>query len=256
MKNIRISVAVASYNGEKYIKEQLDSILKNLSKEDEVVVSDDGSTDRTKEILKEYEAGETLKDTSMPCGKKGEIPVKVIDGPGKGIKANINEALLHCRGKYIFLADQDDVWQENKVETVMHYLGKEGCRVVCHDAQVMNQDLSETIMPSFFAYRGSKPGFLNNLLKNRYMGCCMAFERNLLPYVLPIPEEIEMHDQWIGMISDMLGKNSLFIPEKLLLYRRHDSNVSDFSHGTVFQMICRRLVLLRAICRRRKLWKT
>lgn len=242
MNKIRISVAVASYNGEKYIKEQMDSILKNLSKEDEVVVSDDGSTDRTKEILKEYEAG--------------EIPVKVIDGPGKGIKANINEALLHCLGRYIFLADQDDVWQERKVETVMKYLGKEGCRAVCHDALVMNRDLSEIIMPSFFAYRGSKPGFLNNLLKNRYMGCCMAFERNLLPYVLPIPEEIEMHDQWIGMISDMLGKNNVFIPEKLLLYRRHDNNVSDFSHGTVFQMICRRLVLLRAICRRRKLWKT
>lgn len=241
MNKIRISVAVASYNGEKYIKEQMDSILRNLSKEDEIVVSDDGSTDRTKEILKEYEAG--------------EIPVKIIDGPGKGIKANINEALLHCRGRYIFLADQDDVWQEHKVETVMKYLGKEGCRVVCHDAQVMNQDLSEIIMPSFFAYRGSKPGFLNNLLKNRYMGCCMAFERNLLSYVLPIPEEIEMHDQWIGMISDLLGKNSVFIPEKLLLYRRHGNNVSDFSHGTVFQMICRRLVLLRAICRRRKLWK-
>ena len=242
MKKIRISVAVASYNGEKYIKEQMDSILKNLSIEDEIVVSDDGSTDRTKEILKEYEAG--------------KIPVKVIDGPGRGIKANINEALLHCRGTYIFLADQDDVWQSRKVETVMNYLGRDGCRLVCHDAQVMNQDLSEIVMPSFFSYRGSKPGFLKNLLKNSYMGCCMAFERNLLPWVLPIPEEIEMHDQWIGMISDMMGKNSVFIPEKLLLYRRHDNNVSDFSHGTIFQMICRRLVLLRAVSRRRKLWKT
>ena len=83
----------------------------------------------------------------------------------------------------------------------------------------------------------------------------MAFERGILPYALPIPEEIEMHDQWIGMIHDMRGGNSVFIREKLLLYRRHDSNVSDFSHGTVFQMICRRLTLLRAIGRRRKLWK-
>lgn len=241
MKNIRISVAVASYNGESYIRDQLDSILRNLSREDEVIVSDDGSTDRTREILKEYQ--------------DGEIPVRAVDGPGKGIKQNINEALSHCRGKYIFLADQDDVWLDHKVERVMEFLGKSGCSLVCHDAQVMNGDLSETIMPSFFAYRGSKAGFLNNLLKNRYMGCCMAFERGILPYALPIPEEIEMHDQWIGMIHDMRGGNSVFIREKLLLYRRHDSNVSDFSHGTVFQMICRRLTLLRAIGRRRKLWK-
>lgn len=241
MKKIRISVAVASYNGENYIKEQLDSILTNLSKEDEIVVSDDGSTDRTLTILKEYQTG--------------EIPVRVIKGPGKGIKQNINEALLHCRGSYIFLADQDDVWTDHKVETVMKYLGEKDCSLVCHDAQVMNHDLSETVMPSFFAYRGSKPGFWNNLLKNRYMGCCMAFERKLLSCALPIPEEIEMHDQWIGMICDMRGLNSVFIPEKLLFYRRHNSNVSDFSHGTVLQMIKRRLVLLRAIYRRRKLWK-
>lgn len=241
MKKIRISVAVASYNGEKYIREQMDSILKNLSKEDEIVVSDDGSTDGTWEILKEYQTG--------------DIPVKIIKGPGRGIKQNINEALMHCRGTYIFLADQDDVWTEHKVETVMKYLGQNNCSMVCHDARVMNGDLSETVMPSFFAYRGSKPGFLNNLLKNRYMGCCMAFERSLLPYVLPIPEEIEMHDQWLGMIHDLREENSVFIPEKLLLYRRHDANVSDFSHGTIFQMIIRRLTLLHAIGRRRKLWK-
>lgn len=241
MKEIRISVAVASYNGEKYIREQLNSILRNLSGEDEIIVSDDGSTDGTPDILKEYQTG--------------EIPVRVINGPGKGIKQNINEALLHCRGKYIFLADQDDVWRDNKVETVMKYLGREGCSLVCHDAQVMNHDLTEVVMPSFFSYRGSKPGFLNNLLKNRYMGCCMAFERELLSFALPIPIEIEMHDQWIGMIHDMREKNSLFIPDRLLLYRRHTSNVSDFSHGTILQMACRRLTLLRAIFRRRKLWK-
>jgi len=108
---MKVSIAMTTYNGEKYIKEQMDSILKNLSIEDEIVVSDDGSTERTKEILKEYEAG--------------KIPVKVIDGPGRGIKANINEALLHCRGTYIFLADQDDVWQSRKVETVMNYLGRD-----------------------------------------------------------------------------------------------------------------------------------
>ncbi len=236
MGTIRISVAMAAYNGERYIREQLDSILKNLSAMDEIVVSDDGSTDATLDILKEYQ--------------QKDIPLKIVKGPGKGIKQNINAALMECRGDYIFLADQDDVWADDKVEKVMQYLGKDGCRLVCHDAKVMDSTLTNIWMPSFFSYRGSKAGFLDNLFKNRYMGCCMAFEKKLLSTVLPIPDEIEMHDQWIGMNNDLTGGKSAFIGEQLLLYRRHDANVSDFSHGTVLQMIKKRLVLLRALFRR------
>ena len=240
MEQVRISVAVATYNGERYVKEQIESILKNLTAEDEIVVSDDGSSDRTVAILKEYQNGGTK--------------VRIVKGPGKGIKQNINEALSHCRGRYIFLADQDDVWIDGKVARVMEVLGKNGCKLVCHDAQVMNADLTETLMESFFSYRGSKAGFWENLLKNRYMGCCMAFDAGLLSYVLPIPEAIQMHDQWIGMINDMRAGNSVFLAERLLLYRRHDANVSQFSHGNFFTMLCNRLVLLRQLWRRKKLW--
>ncbi len=87
------------------------------------------------------------------------------------------------------------------------------------------------------------------------MGCCMAFEAGLLKEALPIPDEIEMHDQWIGMLNDLRGGKSAFIGDKLLLYRRHGANVSDFSHGTVFMMLRKRFVLARAIFRRRVLRK-
>ena len=236
MGTIRISVAMAAYNGERYIREQLDSILKNLSAMDEIVVSDDGSTDATLDILKEYQ--------------QKDIPLKIVKGPGKGIKQNINAALMECRGDYIFLADQDDVWTEDKVERVMKYLGKNGCRLVCHDAQVTDDSLNKIWMLSFFAYRGSRPGFLNNLFKNSYMGCCMAFDAGLRAVILPIPDEIEMHDQWIGMLNDIKGGKSTFIGDKLLLYRRHEANVSDFSHGTIPEMIKKRIVLLCAVFRR------
>jgi len=235
MGKVRISVALASYNGENYIREQLDSILANLSGEDEIVVSDDGSWDNTLEILKEYQ--------------KGEIPLKILKGPGEGIKKNIENAIRHCRGEYIFLSDQDDVWTENKVERVMEYLGKGGCLLVNHDAKVMDSVLEKEIMSSFFAYRGSCAGFLKNFVKNRYMGCCMAFHRKLLPFVLPIPGEVQMHDQWIGLISDILGGKNLFLPEKLLWYRRHEQNVSDFHHGTVREMFCKRILLAKALLR-------
>lgn len=238
MSEINISVAVATYNGEKYIKEQMDSILRNLSGKDEVIISDDGSTDATLDILKTYQ--------------QGEVSVKIVDGPKMGIKQNIASALSHCRGKYIFLADQDDIWTDDKVETVFKYLGKDGCMLVNHDAKVMNGSLTEELMPSFFSYRGSKPGFWNNLLKNRYMGCCMAFDASLLKCILPIPNNIEMHDQWIGVINDLKGGKSRFIEEKLLLYRRHEANVSDFSHGTVLEMIGKRKRLIKALWKNRK----
>ena len=133
------------------------------------------------------------------------------------------------------------------METMLKYLGRDGCKLVCHDARVMDATLSKELKPSFFAYRGSKAGFLHNLAKNRYMGCCMAFDRSLLSYALPIPDEIEMHDQWIGMINDIKRGKSRFIGEKLLLYRRHDANVSDFSHGTILEMITKRYRLLKAL---------
>lgn len=241
MKKVRISVALAAYNGEKYLREQLDSIMENLTSEDEIVVSDDGSADATLDILEEY--------------KSREVPLITVKGPGKGIKQNINTALNQCSGQYIFMADQDDVWTEDKVQKVMEHLGVNGCKLVNHDARVMDASLTKVKMPSFFAYRGSKPGFWNNFIKNRYMGCCMAFDRSLLADVLPIPDEIEMHDQWIGMLNDLRGGNSFFLADQLLLYRRHDNNVSDFSHGSVFQMLKKRITLLGAVLKRRRAWK-
>ncbi|MBO5303752.1 MAG: glycosyltransferase family 2 protein [Lachnospiraceae bacterium] len=238
MRDYKISVAMATYNGGKYIRTQMNSILRNLQPGDEIVVSDDGSTDTTLHILRSY--------------ARGEITVRVLEGPGKGIKQNIANAIAHCKGKYIFLADQDDVWTDDKVKKVMEYLGKDGCKLVCHDAKVMNGNLTEVLMPSFFEYRKSKPGFFKNLLKNRYMGCCMAFDSSLRKHILPIPDEIEMHDQWIGMKNDLWRGKSFFLKEKLLLYRRHDGNVSDFSHGTVGEMLKKRRVLFRAMFRRHK----
>lgn len=240
MGKVRISVALASYNGENYIGEQMDSILANLTETDEVVVSDDGSKDRTMEILRGYE--------------NGRIPVRVLKGPGLGIKKNIENAMRNCRGEYIFLADQDDVWTEDKVEIAMLFFGI-GVDLVNHDARVMDSGLQEEIMPSFFAYRRSGPGFWRNFVKNRYMGCCMAFRRELLPLALPIPEEVEMHDQWIGLISELTGRNICFVPNRLLLYRRHEANVSDFNHGTVQEMIKKRLTLAKALLRWKKLGK-
>jgi glycosyltransferase involved in cell wall biosynthesis len=228
---MRISVALAAYNGALYIRQQLDSILDNLAAEDEIVISDDGSTDGTLAILEEYRT----KDTR----------VRLLKGPGEGVIANFEHTISECRGDYIFLADQDDLWMPDKVEKVMRIFADSKVFLVIHDAKVMNADLSETLMESFFAYRGSKPGVWNNLLKNRYMGCCMAFRRELVPKILPIPRDIPMHDQWIGLVSDHYYGNSVFLQDVLLYYRRHADAVSDFEHNSAAVMLQNRIKIYR-----------
>lgn len=231
----RISVAMITYQGEKYIKEQLDSILVCLGKEDEIVISDDGSKDGTLAILKEYQ---------MQDGR-----IRVIDGPRKGVKANVENALRACEGEYIFLADQDDIWMPDKVERVMAELEKPEVGLVVHDAVVMDGSCENVVLASFYSLKGSGAGVLKNIWRNTYIGCCMAFKRQLLEKVLPIPSYIEMHDQWIGVLNDKFGYGTVFLPEKLLKYRRHGNNASGMSHYGVMRMIKNRVCFVWAFLR-------
>lgn len=228
-----ISVAVVTYNGETYLREQLDSILANLNMGDELVVSDDGSVDTTLDILRSYQ--------------EQDARIRVVNGPGEGVIANVECALKECRGDYIFLADQDDVWMPDKVDKVLKVFDEKGAMLVMHDARVMDADCKEVLMPSFFVYRHSGRGAVKNIIKNTYMGCCMAFRREVLDIIFPIPKDIQMHDQWIGVKCDMRYHRTEILPEQLICYRRHEKNVSDFSHNGVFQMIKNRLIFLKGI---------
>lgn len=225
---VRVSVAMAVYNGENYIEEQLDSILCQLGPHDEIIVSDDGSSDRTRELVYRYQ--------------KQDGRVRCINGPGRGIKQNIAHAIAHTKGSYIFLADQDDVWRPDKVRRVLRAFREHKCHVVVHDCVVMDAALTHVIYPSFFAYRGCGAGVWKNLWRNKYIGCCMAFRSSLKPYILPIPDDIQMHDQWIGILNDRHRGGTVFLKEPLLYYRRHSHNVSDFDRNTVPVMVYNRLV--------------
>ena len=233
----RISVAMISYQGAKYIEEQLDSILATLGEDDEVVISDDGSTDGTREILTRYQQQDTR--------------VRMIDGPKAGVKANVENALRACEGAYIFLADQDDIWMPEKVEKVMAAFEQDGVGLVVHDAIVTDGTCQEVILESFYSLKGSGAGVLKNIWRNTYIGCCMAFKRELLEEVLPIPNYIEMHDQWIGVINDQLKRGTKFIPDKLIKYRRHGNNASGMSHYGIMRMIRNRVCFVWALVTRK-----
>ena len=232
----RISVAMISYEGAKFIEEQLDTILATLGAEDEVVVSDDGSTDGTREILASYQ--------------QQDARVRMIDGPKSGVKANVENALRACEGAYIFLADQDDIWIPEKVEKVMAAFERDGVGLVVHDAIVTDGACREVILESFYSLKGSGAGVFKNIWRNTYIGCCMAFKRELLDEVLPIPNYIEMHDQWIGVINDQLKRGTSFIPDKLIKYRRHGNNASGMSHYGIVRMIRNRVCFVWALLTR------
>lgn len=230
-----ISVAVVTYNGETYLKEQLDSILANLNMGDELVISDDGSVDTTREILALYQ--------------QQDARIRVVDGPGQGVIANVEHALKQCHGDIIFLADQDDIWMPDKVERVLKVFAEKQAMLVMHDAKVMDDTCENVLMPSFFAYRHSGKGALKNIIKNTYMGCCMAFRKEALDILFPIPRDIPMHDQWIGVKCDLKYHKTVLLQEPLICYRRHEKNVSDFSHNGLGKMIKNRLIFLKGILR-------
>lgn len=205
-----ISVCVATYNGEKYIKEQIESMICQLSPEDEIVVSDDGSTDGTIAIIQSF------KDDR----------IKIVQGPCKSKPAlNFENALIHAKGDYIFLADQDDVWEQNKVEVMMNELKTND--LVLSDCSIVDKDLN-TICPSYFSMLTPKTGVINNIIKNHYLGCCLAFRRNVLQVAIPFPKNVIMHDIWIGLCADIYYRTAI-ISQPLMKYRRHGNNESSAS---------------------------
>ena len=227
-----ISVCIPTYNGEKFLKPQVDSVLLQLSQDDEIIVSDDGSSDNTIEILESY------KDRR----------IKIFKNSRKGVISNIENALQQSIGEYIFLCDQDDVWVENKVSIIMKAIVESD--LVISDCYVTDQNLN-IIYESFYKQNNSKNNKWLALLKNPYLGCCMAFKRKVLDAALPFPAKIPMHDIWIGNVAAFKFQ-VMFIPDKLIYYRRHGNNASTASAPTkasLVKQINYRLPIVTALIR-------
>ncbi len=204
-----ISVCLATYNGKDVVLEQLQSILPQLSAGDEVIVSDDGSTDGTVESVRSL----------------GSPLIRLIEGPRKhSSTANFEHALRAAKGDIIFLSDQDDRWEPEKVSVMLAALEQADC--VVSDCYVTDGSL-HTTAASFYALNHTRPGRAYNLwVKNGYLGCCMAFRRNVLERSLPFPRHIPMHDIWIGNVAAYCYRVA-FIPNRLIRFRRHGHNASS-----------------------------
>lgn len=200
-----ISVCIPTYNGEKYIREQLVSILQQSRAVDEIIISDDSSTDNTLKLISE------IDDSRIKVFANQHFSSPIF---------NLENALKQAKGDYIFLADQDDIWEKNKVELLVKKI--KSSKLVVSDGIIIDES-GQTISPSIFELFMSKRGFLKNWIKSSYMGCCMAFHKSLLDIVLPFPKSIAMHDLWIGLNAEIYTTPH-FYPEKLIRYRRHSAN--------------------------------
>ncbi|WP_374174028.1 glycosyltransferase family 2 protein [Flavobacterium tructae] len=231
-----ISVCLATYNGEKYIKKQVTSILAQLDANDEIIISDDRSADSTIAIIEE------LND------KRIKVVYNKLE---RGYTNNFENAINHAIGEFIFLSDQDDVWMDDKVLKTMALLEKRD--LVVSDAQFVDENVND-LNYTFFSIRGGRKGFFRNLYRSQYLGACMAFRREILIKLLPFPKRSELcpHDLWISLISEFYYK-TLVLDQPLIKYRRHGNNVStggEKSNNSIvrqvkFRLYCFIQVILR-----------
>lgn len=204
---------MATYNGERFIRRQLETILSQLGPEDEVVVSDDSSSDRTVEIVRSI-ADHRIR---LFAGNTFRSPI-----------FNFENALKQATGDVIALADQDDVWLPDKVAVIRQQFAGRGEEVflIVMDGRVVDEE-ERVLEESIFRRINAGPGLLKNLYDNTFLGCALAFTRKLLDIALPFPRNIPMHDMWLGDLAQIFGSVE-FVPEKTILYRKHGASLTDF----------------------------
>lgn len=228
MNNDTIDILLPTYNGEKYLKEQLDSILNQTYKNIRLIISDDCSKDSTPKILEEYR-------------KKDERIELYLQKENIGVVKGIEFLLKKVKSNYYMLADQDDVWLPIKVEKSIETLTKQNADLVFGDLEVVDQNL-KTIYPSFgdFMMLNRKinkyiDSYKVNYLYNCVTGCTVLSKKEFIEKIVPIPTDSKylIHDHWIGLIVALNGKLA-YMPEKYIKYRQHGDNqvgTDKISHG-------------------------
>jgi glycosyltransferase involved in cell wall biosynthesis len=202
---------MATYNGARFLKEQLQSFVDQQRLPDELVCTDDCSTDETIQVLEEF-------------ARTAPFTVHIHKNPTNlGYAQNFNKALMLCHGDLVFLSDQDDVWFAHKIATVAGVAERQPEMLAfMNDAALTDEGLNPAGLSKLQQIRVA-----GIPMQSFVMGCCSAVRRELLDQCLPVPDGYPAHDDWIINFADALGSRFI-IDESLQYYRRHDSNSSDF----------------------------
>lgn len=231
---MRVSVALCTYNGARFLSEQLQSIARQTLVPDELVICDDGSTDGTIEILQAFAATSAIDVRLHLAAQRG------------GVVANFARAMAGCTGDVIALADQDDVWLPDKLKITIgalhaaqDALGEETPLLAHTDLRVIDAAKS-VLADSFWAHQGIRlqhPDALSELLLENFVtGCTVVMNRALRDQALPIPPGAIMHDWWLALVAATRGK-VVTLPNATMLYRQHGSNTVGARRRNVVKYI-------------------
>ena len=211
---ILVSIAMATYNGEKYLKEQLDSIYAQKYKHIEVIVTDDCSTDKTVEILEQYTKSHGLKYS--------------VNEQNIGFVKNFERAITLCQGDYIALSDQDDIWEPNKIEILLESIEND---LLIHSDCSLIDEQDNVISPQWKGEIKSHKKFDNFVFTNVVTGCTVLLNRELLKYCLPFPDNLAYHDWWLAIVAAKFERIK-YLNKPLVRYRQHNEQDTGISKKT------------------------
>ncbi|HAL45300.1 MAG: hypothetical protein A2Y12_06460 [Planctomycetes bacterium GWF2_42_9] len=217
-----IDIILTTYNGERFLNQQLDSILNQSSKGWKLVIRDDNSTDNTKTIIKNY-AGKYPDKIKLIEDNKGNL----------GLVRNFETLLKSSQSEYIMFCDQDDVWLPYKIELTFNAMQSaknqysDSPILIYTDLKIVDEEL-KTIADSFWKFHKISPqidGQLNKIIyRNIVTGCTIMINKKLKDISMPFPPEVRLHDWWLAINAAKNGKLK-FVPQQTILYRQHSKNV-------------------------------
>lgn len=209
---MKISVAMATYNGERFLREQLDSLLCQVCLPFELVVCDDLSTDSTVSIVKEFS-----------CIAPFDVRI-FTNSKNLGYLKNFEQVISLCRGDYIALSDQDDIWDHNKLAILSRSIN--GALLIHSDAIVIDA-AGRIVSDSYFKYSNKyiECNFKRYVFGNNVTGCTTLFKADLVKKIIPIHKNFVFHDWWIALHAAYFGR-IVYVSRPLVKYRQHLNNIS------------------------------
>ena len=235
MTQRKISVCIATYNGQKFIAEQIDSILNQLSEIDEVILVDDCSSDNTVDIIERY----------------NDQRIKLIRNEQNfGHVYSFSKAISLSSNDIIILSDQDDIWREGRVSKMIETLCLSGKSVLSSNSYFIDENGSPATYFSDPVRFEDSENHMKNILgiflgSKCYFGCAMAFKRDVVKIILPIPKYVESHDLWIAFAGNMIRSN-IHLDNETLFRRIHGGNASILNRS-MFNKIKSRLIFIRSL---------
>lgn len=215
-----VSIAIATYNGAKYLEEQLESILHQTYDSIEIIICDDQSSDNTISIIKRYQ--------------NNDIRIKLfINDKNLGYVKNFEKAISLCTGTYIALSDQDDIWSLNKIEVLLKNIG---CNFLIHSDVSLIDEKGEVIAKTWKNEIKTHKVFEDFLFSNVVTGCTSMFKNELLKDLLPFPEALAYHD-WYLAIHAARHKKIVYLNKSLVQYRQHTTQDTGATQPNYFSLL-------------------